>query len=54
MCCTHEWETLLQNSYFSELHHILSGDLMHMTAVYCNNVQTAYIEYNNSSRDPWE
>lgn len=44
---------VLQNSYFNELHHILSGDFMH-TTVYCNNVQTAYIENNNSSRYFWE
>lgn len=45
---------MLQNSYFNELHHILSGDFMHMTAGYCNNVQTAYIGNNNSSRYFWE
>lgn len=45
---------VLQNSYFNELHHILSGDFMHMTAVYSNNVQTAYIGNNNSSRYFWE
>lgn len=44
----------MQNSYFNELHHILSGDFMHMTAGYCNNVQTAYIGNNNSSRYFWE
>eukprot|EP00105_Crassostrea_gigas_P038514 XP_019922662.1 PREDICTED: uncharacterized protein LOC105327948 [Crassostrea gigas] len=32
----------------------LVRDFMHMTAGYCNNVQTAYIGNNNSSRYFWE